>query len=122
VTPGNGVFVFNPGTTDLTLTFVGEVPQGDLSNSLPLGFSIQGSPGPQAAQPVGLGLRGTAGDRLFQYIPATKGYLDWTFDDVDNKWIPDPGLPVISVGEAFFLFRANAAGTWNRTFSVNTAG
>jgi hypothetical protein len=122
VTPGNGVFVFNPGTTDLTLTFVGEVPQGDLSNALPQGFSIKGSQVPQAAKPDAIGMPGTPGDRLFRYIPATRSYQDWLFDDLDNKWIPDPGLPVINVGEAFFLFRANTAGTWNRTFSVNTAG
>src|SRR5687767_14232404 len=41
LTPGNGVFVYNPGTTQAKVTFVGEVPQGNLSNPLPRGFSIK---------------------------------------------------------------------------------
>jgi len=119
LTPGNGVFVFNPGTTQLKLTFVGEVPQGSLSNPLPRGFSIKATQVPQDGKPDVLGLPGQGGDKVFRFNKTTKAYDTYTFDDLDNKWIPDPGLPVIPVGEAFFLFRAQSAGAWTRTFSVN---
>jgi hypothetical protein len=117
VTPGNGVFVFNPGTTQLKLTFVGEVPQGPLSNPLPKGFSIKASQVPQDAKPDSIGLVSQGGDKIFRYDKATKQYTTYLFDDIDSVWLP--ALPVIPVGEAFFLFRAQSAGSWDRTFSVN---
>ena len=119
LTPGNGVFVFNPGTTQLKLTFVGEVPQGALQNPLPRGYSIKASQVPQEAKPSDVGLTGQGGDKIFRYNKTTKAYDTYTYDDLDSKWIPDPGLPAVPVGEAFFLFRAQSAGSWDRNFSVN---
>jgi len=123
VPPGTGVFVFNPSATQLKLTFVGEVPQGPLSNPLPKGFSIKASQVPQDAKPDAIGLTGQGGDKIFRYNKTTKAYDGYTFDDLDNVWNSNttglPGLPTIPVGEAFFLFRAQSAGTWTRTFSVN---
>jgi len=119
ILPGNGVFVFNPGTTALTLTFVGEVPQGTLSNPLPKGFSIKASQVPQAGKPDALGLPGQGGDKVFRFNKTTKAYDTYTFDDLDNVWLPAGGLPSVPVGEAFFVFRAQSAGSWDRTFSVN---
>jgi hypothetical protein len=117
VLPGNGVFVFNPGTTQLKLTFVGEVPQGGLSNPLPKGFSIKASQVPQDGKPDALGLPGEGGDKVFRFNKTTKAYDTYTFDDLDSVWLP--ALPTIPVGEAFFLFRAQSAGTWSRNFDVN---
>jgi hypothetical protein len=117
VLPGNGVFVFNNGTAALTLTFVGEVPQGTLSNPLPKGFSIKASQVPQAGKPDVLGLPGQGGDKVFRFNKTTKAYDTYQFDDLDSVWLP--ALPTIPVGEAFFVFRAQSAGSWNRTFSVN---
>jgi hypothetical protein len=121
VTPGNGVFVQNPSASQLKLTFVGEVPQGQLSNPLPRGFSIKASQVPQDGRPDALGLPGQGGDKIYRYNKATKAYDTYTFNDLDNQWesTAGPGLPVIPVGESFFLFRAQSAGTWTRTFSVN---
>jgi hypothetical protein len=125
VTPGNGVFVLNPqaaGSAPLTLTFVGEVPQGTLNNPLPRGFSIKANMVPQAARPDLQGLPGQAGDKVFRYNKATKGYTTYQFDDADNVWLGSggvTGLPVFNVGEAWFHFRASSAGTWTRTFNVN---
>ena len=47
VAPGEGFFVLNSGDAAVNITFVGEVPQGDLSNGLPKGFSIRSSQVPQ---------------------------------------------------------------------------
>jgi len=115
--------VFNPTSTQLTLTFVGEVPQGQLSNPLPKGFSIKSSQVPQDGKPDALGLPGQGGDKIFRYNKTTKSYDGYTYSDLDNIWESNstglPGLPVIPVGESFFLFRAQSAGTWTRNFSVN---
>lgn len=117
VPPGNGVFVLNPSSTQLKLTFVGEVPQGQLSNPLPKGFSIKASQVPQDGKPDDLGLPAQGGDKIFRFNKTTKAYNTYTFDDLDSVWLP--ALPVIPVGEAFFLYRAQSAGTWTRNFSVN---
>jgi hypothetical protein len=113
VVPGEGVFVRLPGTTPLTITFVGEVMQGDLSNPLPQGLSIRSSQVPQAGTAAELGLVGQDGDQLYQHDPVAQQYRTSTFD---AGWLP--ALQPLKVGEAFFL-RKVAAGTWTRTFSVN---
>jgi hypothetical protein len=121
--PGRGAFVQNPqpaGSAPLTLTFVGEVPQGNLSNPLPVGFSIKASQVPQAAKPEDLGLVGAPLDKIYRYDGAAGAYrIANTFANATVGWQPPTG--VIAVGEAFFYQRHpnNGAGTWTRTFSVN---
>jgi hypothetical protein len=116
--PGNGVFVFNPtASTDLTLTFVGEVKQGTLNNALPRGFSIKANVVPQAGKPDAFGLPGTTGDKIFRYVPAIRNYNVFEFDDFDNVW--NPVLPSMNVGEAWFMYRGSSSGTWTRSFNVN---
>jgi hypothetical protein len=115
---GEGVFVRNPGTTALTCTFVGEVPQGNLTTPLPSGYSIKGSPVPQEGTASDLGLQGAPGDTIYQFDPATQNYrTPSTFDELDNTWVP--ALTPLKVGEAFFFRNAGAAKNWTRTFSVS---
>jgi hypothetical protein len=116
VTPGEGVFVRNPTTSPITITFVGEVPQGTLTTTYPKGLSILSSKVPQSGTAQALGFVGVNGDQIFQYNNATQQYVTSTFDDLDNAW--KPALGTLAVGESFFL-RAAAGGTWTRTFSVN---
>jgi hypothetical protein len=123
VLPGRGAFVFNPnaaGTAPLTLTFVGEVPQGNLSNPIPTGFSIKASQVPQAGKPETLGtLPGALGDKIFRYNKAQQTYYTASNFIPGAGWVP--ATQPIEVGEAFFFFRApqNGAAAWTRTFSVN---
>jgi hypothetical protein len=116
VVPGEGVFVRNPTAAAITVTFVGEVAQGDLKNPLPKGLSIRSSQVPQAGTAAELGLNGAAGDQVFQWNAATQSYKTSTFDDLDNAWLPALGR--LEVGDAFFLSK-QAAGSWDRTFNVN---
>jgi hypothetical protein len=116
VVPGEGVFVRNPTGAAITITFVGEVPQGDLKNPLPKGLSIRSSQVPQAGTAAELGLVGSAGDQVFQWDAAGQTYKTSTFDDLDNAWLP--ALGKLEVGDAFFLSK-QAAGSWDRTFNVN---
>jgi hypothetical protein len=112
--PGEGGFFRSPSAT--TVTFVGEVPQGSLSNPLPQGFSIKGSQVPQAGTVSTLGYTPAEGDIFYKWNPATKQYTSHIFDPFFGGW--EPSEPSLAVGEAVFLFKP-AAGTWNRTFTVN---
>jgi hypothetical protein len=116
VKPGQGVFVQNTSTTPVTITFVGEVPQGTLTTTLVAGLQIVSSQVPQAGTAKDLGLVGAAGDQIFQWDVATQKYAASTFDDLANDWLP--ALTPLAVGDAFFLKKV-AAGTWTRTFNVN---
>jgi hypothetical protein len=121
ILPGNGVFVRNPTTSPITVTFVGEVPQGSLSHPVPAGFSIQASEVPQEGTATALGLGGLEdGDVLYQFDEATQNYLQPNqFDSLEGTsgdFLPP--LRPLAVGEAFF-YQNKTAGTWTRTFSVN---
>jgi hypothetical protein len=113
--PGEGGFFFNNSGAPLTLTFVGEVMQGTLNNPLPLGFSIKSSMVPQTGNVNVLGVPGQDGDQIYKFTPGTV-YATSTFDALDNDWTPT--VPVINVGEAFFINKV-AAQVWTRTFTVN---
>jgi hypothetical protein len=119
VTPGNGVFVRNPGQTDVTLTFVGEVPQGAASNTqVPAGLSIKSSAVPQDGTVSQLGYPAASGDQLYKFNPATQSYTTYSYLGAPlNRW--SPSEPTISVGEAVFI-RKTAAAAWDRNFNVNS--
>jgi len=121
INPGHGVFVKNPTTADVTVTFVGEVPQGTLTTALVPGLQIVGSQVPQAGTASDLGLPHTTaggltpGDQVYQYQGAA-GYYVSTFDDLEDNYLPP--LKSLAVGEAIFVKLAKA-NNWTRTFSVN---
>jgi hypothetical protein len=111
--PGEGGFINTD--TAFSITWVGEVMQGNLTNSIPTGYSVRASQVPQSggvSSVLGLSSLGTF-DNL----------LKWNGNSYDvytvlpgGGW--DPSEPVISVGEAFFL-NTGASTQWTRSFSVN---
>lgn len=109
---GEGAFI---GTdTATTLTFVGEVAQGQLTNSIPANFSIKSSKVPQTGLVSTLGLTGMSDfDVLYKWNTATQQYDIFTY--FFGAWDVEP---TIAVGESFFL-SSSAAYQWTRTFSVN---
>lgn len=113
--PGEGGFFRSPVAT--TLTFVGEVLQGSLTNPVPIGaYAIRSSMVPQAGKvTTDLGLPGEAGDGVQTY---NNGFTAATFDDADMAWTP--AEPVLSVGQAFFVRKAPTAtnSQWIRVFTV----
>lgn len=115
VNPGEGVFVRNITSQNATVTFVGEVPQGDVGFDIPKGFSIVASKVPQAGTADSLGLKGNDGDTVYQYNEATQNYEQPSISDT-GEWIPP--LKPLEVGEAFFIKSVNGS-RWDRTFSVN---
>jgi hypothetical protein len=112
--PGEGAFFRSPVAT--TLTFVGEVRQGSLTNTLPIGlYAIRSSIVPQAGTATALGIPGEAGDTLQTF---NNGYTAYTFDDADLAWVPSE--PSIAVGQAFFYRKSPLATqpNWVRNFTV----
>lgn len=113
--PGEGAFIFNGEPAALTLTFVGEVPQGPLSQAVPAGFSIQASQVPQQGGiQTALEFPAEEGDLVYRFDTTAQTYR--IFDFNFGEW--SPSEPVINVGESVFVNKA-AATTWSRTFSVN---
>jgi hypothetical protein len=115
--PGTGFFIKNAGTTDMNITFVGEVPQGTaLTVTFPAGFSLIGSIVPQAGNlEKDLGYPAKTGDVVYKFngvdygTPFTRRATGWTGGGTD---VP------MGVAEGVWL-KAAAAGTWTRSFSVN---
>jgi len=114
--PGEGAFFVAPSAT--TLTFVGEVLQGSLTNTLPAGVKVlRSSKVPQAGlASTTLGIPGEPGDQLFTYAG---GFTTYTFDEFDLAWTPNE--PTLSVGQAFFYTKVagGTASNWVRNFTVN---
>jgi len=120
--PGQGFFVKNAGTADMTITFVGEVPQGTaLSVPLVAGMNLVGSIVPQAGKvETDLKIPAANGDILYQWDTATQAYKTAATRRTNvGQWTGGTGgEPTIGVGEGFF-YSAKAAGNWTRSFSVN---
>jgi len=111
IAPGNGLFILAP--SDTTVTFVGEVPSGNLSNPIPKGFSIKASQVPQAGKiTTDLGYTPEENDAVFMFNTAANKYTSATyqFGAWDNE-------PTIDVGQAVFLNSASAK-SWTRNFDI----
>jgi hypothetical protein len=112
--PGEGGFLKNNTASPITITFVGEVSQGALSNPVPAGYAVRSSIVPQGGTLTELGFPGVDGDQVFKYTPGA-GYSSATFDELEPGWLP--AEPTIAVGESFFS-RKGAATDWVRNFTV----
>jgi len=114
LSPGEGFFVLNGGDA-VTVTFIGEVPQGTLTTPLPAGFSIVSSQVPQEGKlDTDLGFPTTGSPIVYQFVGGS--YSVNAYDADFEEW--DNGSPVVGVGEAFWVM-SSSAGEWTREFSVN---
>lgn len=105
--PGEGAMVFNPGPETNLVTFVGEIMQGELTNTIPAGLSLKSSLIPkQGGITSGLGLKLAAFDNVYQW--RSNRFEVFTFLP-DGNWFPTE--PKISAGEAFFI-RADHQTNW----------
>ena len=118
VAPGEGFFVLNSGDAAANITFVGEVPQGDLSNTLPKGFSIRSSQVPQEGKlDSDLGFPTDEAVTVYQFGAA--GYSISAYDTDFEEWDTDDGAgPVVGVAEGFWVLRESAT-NWTRSFSTS---
>jgi hypothetical protein len=120
--PGEAVF-YKPAKAT-TLTFVGTVLQGSLTNTLPLGVQVMRSSivPQQGLISTDLGVPFDDGDHLYVFNTAQNsgGYVAYAYSTDDGQW--DPSEPTITVGQGFFYKKA-ATGTpakanWVRNFTV----
>jgi hypothetical protein len=135
VNPGEAFWIYPQGPNPLSITFVGDVPQGNLVNPLPPAskLAMRSSMVPQAAPIGNVGEAGTLefaadnGDLLYIFDSATQQYKD-TYQFFDGfGWFspnpddPGPQGPTIPVGTGFFLQKDPSATKtqWVRQFSVN---
>lgn len=111
--PGEAFFLKNIGTSAFTVTFVGNVNQGSLTNSLVAGFNMVSSQVPQAGL-IATDLKApiVPGEQVFRFNGS--GYDSFTLTIIG--WTPSE--PIIDVGEGFFVRKTQAA-DWSRQFSVN---
>ena len=123
--PGEGMFFFNPTAGDVTVTLVGEVPQGaNLTVALPPGFALVSSIVPQAiALTPANGFPNVLEMQYLVFNSATQNYDEALYND-GTGWIKPDGTPMPpptpAVGAGFFIFNPNASVVnWTRSFSVN---
>merc|ERR1712025_1024942 len=117
ISPGEGFFVLNSGEAS-NVTFVGEVPQGDLSNALPKGFSIRSSQVPQSGKlDKDLGFPTDEAVTVYQFGAA--GCSISSYDADFEEWDTDDAAgPVVGVAEGFWVLRESAT-NWTRSFSTS---
>ena len=112
--PGEGAIFFNPTEDYKSVTFVGEVVQGNLSMPIPAGFSVRSSLVPQPGNLLDdLKFPLANGDVIHLFDRERQKYVLHPFEN--DKW-PD-GPPVVSVGESFWVAKTQP-GNWTRYFAV----
>jgi hypothetical protein len=113
--PGEGALVYAP--EPFTQTFVGEVPQGALTNRLSAGLSLCSSIVPQAGGiTTGLGFPAQNGDVIYRFDRISQTYTSFIYDGIGGMWYPSE--PVLAVGEAFWV-ELGTARNWSRNFSTS---
>jgi hypothetical protein len=129
--PGEGAFIQLQAAA--TVTFVGQVHEGNINNPVPSGFSIKASQLPIEA-PLGKAsdpektpttaattLRFPAGDGdvVFFFDPVAHGFKDAVTFFNGVGWFPgDANGPAPKVGESFFVQKVLAA-DWSRNYTVS---
>jgi hypothetical protein len=119
INPGEAFFFYSTAPGNTNLTFVGEVPQGGLTNHLSVGFSLVSHIVPQSISlaDAGVNFPVQVDDSVLFWNPNTQGFADaLQYYGSELGWLPNE--PVPAVGEGFFYYTA-AARNWTRTFSVN---
>jgi hypothetical protein len=110
---GSAVFLKNTAATPITVTVVGEVAQGSLTNSYPAGYTPKGPLVPQAGGLTTVHKFSQVGDKVYSWGPgwsAPNEYLGGT-----DGW--ENGEPNVEVG-AGFMISSPAGGNWVNDFTV----
>lgn len=119
LTPGPGFFIYVP--EPFTNTFVGEVPQGALSQTVVGGGTVTmlGNLVPIAGDvpTVMTGYVPAEGDTIYQWDP-TPAVQDLAGNESYNAGSWSGTITSIETCEAFLLYRADPGTTWTRNFTV----
>jgi hypothetical protein len=117
---GAGYFIRNTAPTPFTVTFVGEVPQGVVSNFIGSGYTLIGSKVPQAGFIQDLGVSSGGGDQVLRF--ANGNFVTYSKDEFDLTW-SGPGAdsakgPNVGVAEGFFYRNLSGSATFVRNFTI----
>ncbi|MDB6122967.1 MAG: hypothetical protein JWQ71_1960 [Pedosphaera sp.] len=114
--PGEGAILHNPTSDYKTLSFVGDVMQGNLSIPIAGGFSIRSSLVPQAGRlHTDLAFPIAEGDVIHLFDRDRQKYVLYPYDAA--AWASNP--PIVSVSESFWVAKTSP-GNWTRNFILNT--
>ena len=130
--PGVGFWFQNTGATNLTLTFVGTVPQGSLTNTLVAGFNLVGSAVPTSGDIISNTITTLTnfniGDNVYVYNSSNATYAEYSTAAAGSKfggfgykgeWT-SAGDPITSSpGQGFWYQNSGATVQWVENFSVN---
>jgi hypothetical protein len=126
--PGLGFVLWSPG--DYTVTFVGEVLQGGLTNFVAgtNKLSLLGSKVPQGGELTGaLGFPVINSADVYTFSSASQSYADAYTALPSYGWYDPAGSattngPTINVGQSFFVRNPGPDTNWLRSFTVQFAG
>jgi hypothetical protein len=116
--PGGGIMVqiTTPYPTNATVTFVGNVLQGAITNAVPAGFQVIATPFPiSGVIDTNFGYIPSKGDRIYTWNSAIQNYSGTTPLYTGTKWLP--AEPTITVGQPMFLLAASN-NVWGLNFVV----
>jgi hypothetical protein len=120
--PGQAVFIYNPGP-DFQITFVGQVPQGPVTNVLTGGgWNLVSSIVPQTgAIDKDLGIQPASGDIVFTFENGAYDTANTVVSLIGTNANWSYGYSSTNkVGTGFFYYNASGtANNWVRTFTVN---
>jgi hypothetical protein len=119
--PGENASIKDPNTVGgQTLTFVGEVLQGQITRTLKLnGLTYTGSPIPQQGTPTDFNIPAENDDTIFWL--AGGAFQADQFEDFLGGWNQNSGAgPTINVGQGFVYKKSatSVSSTWTRNFTV----
>jgi hypothetical protein len=107
----------------MSATFVGTVPQGSLTNTLPAGYSAVGSIVPISGDLAtgsipNLDSFAASGDYVYYFSSALQGYAPTVPFYEFGAWSSDP--TTTNVAEGFLYYNdQGSTETWVETFSIN---
>jgi hypothetical protein len=118
--PGKAFFFQNQSGGDVIITFVGEVPQGSLTNFIGANFGFYASQVPQAGTLSALGFPGLDFMSFYKWNPVLQRF-EPAYNYIIQWYDPDnnPSDPSLGVAEGFLLSNPNPPVSWTRNFSVN---
>jgi hypothetical protein len=138
INPGTGFWLYSGATSNITVTLVGTVPSGPMTNTLQTGYNLVSSIVPMSGDLYSNTIAGSNGvsgftnvnfgDIVYVFDPTAQSY---TFAyKAENPAIAknggspwgaaqggDPVLP--NVGEAFFYYSGTAPINWVENYSVS---
>jgi hypothetical protein len=117
----NGTGFFIASQADSTLTFVGQVPQGAIQYSIPVGLSTLANQVPVSTNFPGAAVGGIF-DNMFTWDAVGQAWSStiWSYNGTawDSGAGSNPNGPLLNPGDAVFYLNANTAINFTQNFTV----